>query len=264
MVICRMCKKKFNWINWKHLKYSHNITIKEYKQLYPLIETISLKIRNKIIKNNKGKHSALKSNETRKRMSIAQKAIYTSGKKQLPFGNLNPFYGKHHTKECIKKFTKSRIENGTWLKNIRKSNSKPRTEADKKRLSIIVSTMLANGEISSGRNCHKKGWYKSLISGIKEYYESSYELERMKQLDALNIPWTKKHHIRIEYINENKRYSNYVPDFLVNNKIIEEVKPKPLINTKNNLLKFEAARKFCEENGYKFKILTEKELHIQC
>ena len=55
----------------------------------------------------------------------------------------------------------------------------------------------------------------------------------------------------------------YIPDFLVSNKIIEEIKPKRLLNEDNNLLKFKAGTKYCNQNNLIYKILTEKELGIK-
>jgi hypothetical protein len=84
----------------------------------------------------------------------------------------------------------------------------------------------------------------------------------MKQLDSLNIKWTKKHGIRIPYIDPIGNRRNYVPDFLVNSNIIEEVKPSNLVKSKvdNNNLKYDAAIEYCKLNNYQYRIITEKDL----
>lgn len=129
--------------------------------------------------------------------------------------------------------------------------------------SISRAKLIADGKINPKRNFYKQGWYFTK-DGNKEWFGSSYEEKRMKQLDKMKVKWTKNHGIRIPYTDNNGKKRNYVPDFLINGKIIEEVKPKNLVNSKmdNNLLKHQSAIKFCKENGYEFKIITEKELNI--
>jgi len=111
----------------------------------------------------------------------------------------------------------------------------------------------------------KHGHYTSKISGIKEFYGSSYELKRMKQLDKMVVNWTKKHGIRIEYLDKNNKIRCYIPDFLIENKIIEEVKPLVLVNSKmnNNIFKKLAAEKYCKKNNLEYRTITEKELGIK-
>ena len=56
------------------------------------------------------------------------------------------------------------------------------------------------------------------------------------------------------FYSEDGINRNYFPDFVINNKYIIECKPKKLWNTKKNKLKFDYAKKFCEEKNYIFKI----------
>ena len=68
------------------------------------------------------------------------------------------------------------------------------------------------------------------------------------------------------YINKNefdKVEKYYKPDLLVERKqglFIEEIKPLKLINLPINIAKFEHAIKYANNYGYKFKIVTEKEI----
>jgi hypothetical protein len=113
-------------------------------------------------------------------------------------------------------------------------------------------------------NSFKNGNYISKISRKQEHYDSSYELLRMKQLDSLKIPWTKKHGIVIKYKNIKGKIKRYIPDFLVSNSTIEEVKPKYLVENYIPVkIKIKAGKLYCKQNGYKFKIITEKELGIK-
>ena len=50
-----------------------------------------------------------------------------------------------------------------------------------------------------------------------EYYDSSWELEYMKELenDKTTSKRTKNHGIRISYFTEDNKFKTYNPDFLV-------------------------------------------------
>lgn len=68
--------------------------------------------------------------------------------------------------------------------------------------------------------------------------------------------------LSIEYEHEEKK-RHYIPDFLLkkpNCSVIVECKPIDLVDLPENCRKFDAARKWCEENGYHFQILTDAEL----
>ena len=102
---------------------------------------------------------------------------------------------------------------------------------------------------------YKVGTYHSMKTGSDEYYHSSYELNRMIELDNdVNVIfWTKKHSIRIPYIVNNKSRT-YIPDFLIEYqyfKVLEEVKGwvgDELIFK----LKCEAAEIYCKNNNLKY------------
>ena len=101
-------------------------------------------------------------------------------------------------------------------------------------------------------------------------YRSSWELQFMKYCEASEKvkKWTVES-IAIPYIhpNDNEQH-RYFPDFMIlmqddNKNIIKfliEIKPSNQKNNPINKAKWEAAEKWCKERGYKFIILTEKEL----
>lgn len=97
-------------------------------------------------------------------------------------GEGNPFYGKKHSEKTIIQIS--------------------RTQANNK----------INGKFSSSKK-YKRGYFVSELSGNNEHYDSSYELERMKQLDEQGIYWTKKHGIFIKYIDLYGKLRHTVPDF---------------------------------------------------
>lgn len=117
------------------------------------------------------------------------------------------------------------------------------------------------------------------------YYRSSLELRVMRKFDESPdvVGWASEE-LTVDYYDPVKRRSRrYFPDFIVKRKdgktMMVEVKPAsqsaPPVHKKgkrrsriiseeltwaNNRAKWEAARKFCERNGWEFVVLTEKEI----
>jgi hypothetical protein len=122
--------------------------------------------------------------------------------------------------------------------------------------SANISRMLSNPSYGAYNSC-QRGWYISKKTKDEEYYHSSWEKERMIELDNDKsvIFWTKKHGYVINFIhnNINKRY---LPDFLIkfeNHQIIEEV--KGYIDDENIFkLKCEASLIFFKNIGIEYKI----------
>jgi hypothetical protein len=122
-------------------------------------------------------------------------------------------------------------------------------------------------------------------------YRSFWELKFMRWCDSdSNILEYGSEEIIIPYFDTTtEKVRRYFPDFYMKirtsenvvEKYIIEIKPKkqtappkqPKRKTKNwlyesvtyekNVCKWAAAEKFCEKNGFKFKIITEKELDIK-
>ena len=76
-VICEICKKDFKIITCSHLKYVHNMTVKEYRQVFPNSELYSEEMRELFSKNTSGENNPSygreQSEETRKKRSLSQK-----------------------------------------------------------------------------------------------------------------------------------------------------------------------------------------------
>lgn len=95
-----------------------------------------------------------------------------------------------------------------------------------------------------------------------EYYDSSWELEYMKELenDALVSKWTKNHGIRINYFDSQSKFRTYNPDFLVENTdgTIElvEMKGGHLLKNPDTKKKMEFGKKWCEARGMKYRIIS--------
>jgi hypothetical protein len=129
--------------------------------------------------------------------------------------------------------------------------------------------------------------YKGDSSNI--IYRSSWEVRVMKYLDEHpNVIWWGSEELPIPYLSPvDRRVHRYFPDFIVKMcksdgsvmTYIIEVKPEKqtlppkqkrktktylqeAITYEINLAKWEAAREFCKDHGWKFQILTEKELGL--
>ncbi|SFT05852.1 TnsA endonuclease N-terminal domain-containing protein [Paenibacillus sp. BC26] len=65
--------------------------------------------------------------------------------------------------------------------------------------------------------------------------------------------------------NYKRRVRKYTPDFRLTDEnggtTIVEVKPSKHVNDPDNVIKFEVAKIFCQEHGWKFKVMTELDLH---
>lgn len=94
------------------------------------------------------------------------------------------------------------------------------------------------------------GWYKGF------FFRSLLELSFLVKSNISEIE--NAEYIKIKYIDENGKERNYLPDYLKNKKSLIEIKPKKLSNSVRNKLKFQAAKKYAENNNLDFLILTEE------
>ena len=96
-----------------------------------------------------------------------------------------------------------------------------------------------------------------------EYYDSSWELEYMRELEKPDndvAKWTKNHGIRIPYFDEDGKYRTYRPDFLVQKKDgtveLHEMKGGHLLQNPITKRKADAAEEWCKARKMKLKLLS--------
>lgn len=79
-------------------------------------------------------------------------------------------------------------------------------------------------------------------------------------IEAKNYEWesAESKKFSIQYVDYNGNDRTYRPDFLINKKVLVEIKPKKLMETPTNLLKKEAAIKFCDVNNLEFRMIDIK------
>lgn len=218
------------------------------------IDFCSLRCKQKWYKNKHTNKCVVCKSLFVKRTSKSRPIRFCSNKCKFEYQRDNPPRPRTgHNKKCLacgKKFYVAKWQDFYQYCNIKCFND-------------YKTKCIANGDLMLFGK-YKHGKYKSKMSGKTESYDSSYELIRMKQLDEMRLPWTKKHSIVIPYKSSNGVWKNYIPDFLINGNIVEEVKPLKCIesNFNNAKLKINAARKFCKLCGYAFHVITESKLNI--
>ena len=198
-------------------------------------------------------------------------------------GDQNPFFGKVHseetkeklqnvdrsytqTKEFRKNSARMGSQNGMYGKNFYDVWEKKygKEEADRK----FSEWLKVQSKNSSGENnpMYGKpaprgsgggwgGWYKGW------YFRSLRELSYViRVLEKTGQKWAsaENNKFSIPYINHDGTSRTYRPDFIVDEKVLVEVKPKQLMETPTNLLKKEAAIQFCKDNGLEFKMIDVK------
>ena len=147
----------------------------------------------------------------------------------------------------------------------RASKGKHNSLEAREKLSKTRSQRLSDGTIKNAHHYFRTGMKETVKSGA-QHYESSYELKMFDLLDACSnvLFWTKRHRIIIPYTGHTGLMKNHIPDFWVewddDSISIYEVKPKPMIDYKNNPRKILAAAEFCSHHGYGYSVVTEEEL----
>lgn len=150
----------------------------------------------------------------------------------------------------------------TWGEKIKRNHWSKNPELRKKICedqSRRICDLIRNGKLNGKNKNFKNGYFFNETTGKNEFYRSSYEKNRMENLnsDVCVKMWTTKHNIRIPYENGGVIHY-YLPDFFIvlksGEKIIEEV--KGYIENESLLKrKIFAARKYCRKFGIKYKII---------
>jgi hypothetical protein len=215
----------------------------------------------------------------KKKYNYCNRKCLGEHRKIILVGENNPFFGKRHTEETkvlfknkkqfirtkeyrdkISKISKERKCGGnvaypSWLKNFGKEEADRRLQDLKKKRSINSSgknnPMFGKpSPVGSGNGIG--GWYKGYY--VRSLRELTYIIN---VLEKDNKQWKSAEikDLGIKYIKNNKKYT-YFADFLVDNTILVEIKPKRLQKLSNNILKTKAAKKFCKNRGWKY-IITD-------
>lgn len=239
-LICSHCKKEFTK-EWISLYLNYILKNKE-----PLCKSCMLKER--ITQYNK----SVAGLTPEERFGEEKGKKFRQKMSEVTSGENNPRYGVEVLKETREKMRKAQIG---------------KTYEDKfgKEGAIEIRKKLSKANSGSNNPMYGKpspqgsgngwsGWYKGF------YFRSILELSFLKV--NLNENLKSAENIKIPYIDYNGVKRNYLPDFILNDKELIEIKPLSLINSLENKLKFEAAEKYCEENNLIFKVFTENDFKV--
>lgn len=164
-------------------------------------------------------------------------------------GKNNPMYGKSYQCTGFREHSK-KLKNKTY----EEVYGEEKARVIKKKLSQPGENNPMYGKPSpEGSGNGWSGWYNG------HYFRSLLELSYMHKLDALNIRYVtaETKEFEVEYLDWKNNKRIYFPDLYLplTNEVIE-IKPKKLVNTNNNQLKYkEAMKKFSN-----FKIITDEEI----
>lgn len=148
--------------------------------------------------------------------------------------------------------------------SIHKMTREQRLELHKKQ-SETMKVIIENGEFTPNITnswCRSKMKIKYKLRnediirevGLRSSFEVLFLFQNLdKQL--------KYESLRIPYINSKNIKRIYITDFIdEENKIVYEIKPQSKTNSPDNILKMNALKGWCEENGYECKYITEYDL----
>lgn len=278
-VTCPICNKQYKTLV-SHVVHTHKMNIQQFRILYPEAKVFSKNRMDRFYQCAKELGFG-KFNKNKKLTDKHRKKISEAGT-----GCKNAFYGKKHTEVTRKQmvenhadFTGDKNPLVKWLNESddnRKQYSKNLKDAwtDKKKDTVyweklcknrsdIVSELMLTGKLEPYGKNHKHGYFKSERQNIEIYYRSSYEEKFLnfceESFGSLIVKYNAAN-IRIPYVDDKNSSRYYIPDFIVNNNILIEIKPKSLLYYSNNNLKIEALKQYCLNNNLKSLVITEKEL----
>jgi len=127
------------------------------------------------------------------------------------------------------------------------------TEEHRKNLSIA-----ANNAIDPR---YKSGYFYSNKMQKEIFYQSSLELKALEIFEKDKNIWSiERYNLGSIKYKMNGSYHSYNPDYILNKKIVYEIKPEWQLKDKKNLAKIKAGKKYCKEKNLEFRVLTEKDL----
>ena len=177
-------------------------------------------------------------------MTDEEYQLYKKNLSEKSSGENNPMYNEHtHTKGLIAHNFSRRGK--TWDETYGKEVANEKRNKMSLHNSGKGNPMFGK-PAPTGSGNGWSGWYKHF------YFRSLLELSFLvKHQNVENAEY-----IKIPYTDFDGKERTYHPDFIEGN-MLYEIKPQHLVNAATNKLKFEAAKKYCEENKLIFVIETE-------
>ena len=178
----------------------------------------------------------------------------------------HPWQDRHHTDESRAKMRESGV--GKHDGALNGMFERGHTEQSRAQMSDTRTKLMIAGQMPYGRNNHVSGWHTSSKGnlGMKMFYRSSWERDMMLHLDSNDDVLSYGYEcVRIPYYDIDNHKRNYVPDFIITHsdgrRVLVEIKPKQFLNNVKTILKAEAARTYCSNNGIDvYELLTGEDL----
>lgn len=210
--------------------------------------------------------------ENRAKLSEAQRGVHrpqTSGDKnpakrkdvRIKISERNPMNNPEQRSKILEALQ------GYYTESVREERSKylkkNNPSYDKSTLEKRIKTY--SDRLSRGLYQIKNNWitgYYVRKDGTQEWFDSSYERKRMIYYDERGISWTKKHGIKIPYVNSKGMNSFYIPDFkIVENgfTVIEEIKGWL---KEADIIKAHAAIKFCKDKMWLYRLYLGSDISL--
>lgn len=165
------------------------------------------------------------------------------------FINFKKGYKKICSNECLSKYRSNRM---TGEKNAFYLMTNETKEFAFKKISTKLKDRIANGTFTPNVT---NSWAHSKIEVKLNNDKTVNCRSSWEAFFLIKNPTLLYEKIRIPY-EFNNQFHNYILDFVdLKNKIIYEIKPDGLTETKLNKIKFKAAEKWATENNYKFEII---------
>jgi hypothetical protein len=272
LLTCPICQTQHKTLG-SHIYFKHNLKKEDFLKQYPNTKLTLDSVKEKTSKTCKESGCG----KWMKGYEYPEWRIKKYQEKNA--GDGNPFFGKKHSKKTRKRMSDNHADvTGNknplvrWLEKDPKNReiySKRMKEVwkdpknyetvCKRNLENVKQSML-NGNHNPYSNC-ECGWFESIKFSNKFYYQSSYEKMFLEFCESSNkIKALQRLSFVIPYKDNSGKQRNYYPDFLVNQTNVIEIKPKSMLNYNHNKQKIAAGKKYCDKNGYEYKLLMEDEL----
>jgi len=117
----------------------------------------------------------------------------------------------------------------------------------------------------SNRGGNIIGHFPSIKMKRMIMFESLIERDYLYLLDyAPNVKWFEEQPLTIEYRHDGK-VLRYTPDFHIveaKRDVLVECKPLAFVDKNENQRKFQAARAWCAERGWRFRVVTDQDIRV--
>jgi len=246
LLSCPICGKKNLKQLTQHLTWIHGLSRSEFETNYPeqilFIPEISDRCKKATAIGHEKYLENVKNNPERYKKTYLERAA----KIRERYPNLG------------NRISNKLRENGTYARLSDITRKKWNDESYRRMQSEKCKNQHKNGltEIVVKKSCNKNYVKFATFNGKTYRFRSSYELKFAEILNNLGISFMYEE-LKINYFY-NGLFHTYYPDFAIpNTNIVFEVKPYFRIQTKMN----QAKQRYCVENGYSFRYITEYELN---